>query len=225
MVDPEAVAALEKMGAALRSHQMFEVNAQVSTEDVLANGQKLTYDGAVQIHARRPDRFHVSMKSDVKHREIYYDGKSLTMHSPRQNVHASMAAPPTIMQTIEMARSKYGIDLPLADLFTWGTDPAQAQRLTSGFLVRPETIGGRMCDHYAFRQPGVDWQVWIQQGESPVPCKLLITKTDDPSRPTYSSVMNWTFPVSLADNMFAFTPPAGSQKIEFMQQVAAAGAP
>ncbi len=212
-VDPAAVAALDKMAAALRAHQTFELTADTTNEDVLGSGEKLQYEGKVHIIARRPDRFRVTVVSDTRNREYIYDGRTVTIFSPRQGMYATVAAPPTIRETIQKVRDERGVELPLADLFAWGTDRVSAQKLTSGFLVRPETIEGRSCNHYAFRQPGADWQVWIANDESALPCKIVITNRDDASMPQYTAVLHWDFPTSVAESDFIFDPPSGARQI------------
>jgi hypothetical protein len=32
-------------------------------------------------------------------------------------------------------------------------------------------IGGVECDHLAFRDADVDWQIWIATGDRPYPCR------------------------------------------------------
>jgi hypothetical protein len=220
-VDPDAMAALDKMGAELRSHNNFDVKADITHEDVLGDGQKLQYAGTVEVEARRPDRFKMSVVSDLRDREIYYDGKTVTVFSPRLGYYATVDAPPTIAQTLKVATDKYGIELPLADLFTWGTDPSLAARVKSAFFVRPEHINGQVCNHYAFRQEKVDWQIWIQQDGPALPCKLVITNRVDPSTPQYTSVMHWSFPTTIADDTFTFAPPENAHKIVMATLVAA----
>jgi len=212
-VDMEALAALIRMGLALRSHTAFDLKAEVTNEDVLRSGQKLQYEGTLNIRARRPDRFKVSAVSDLKDRQIFYDGKTVTIFSPRLGMYGTFDAPPTIAQALQTARERYDVQLPLADLFTWGTDDNQFARLTSGFMVRPEHIDGKLCNHYAFRQPEADWQIWIADDESALPCKLVITSTGDSSRPQYSAVLHWSFPETIDEDVFTFKPPADAQRI------------
>ena len=212
-IDPDAMAALDKMGAELRSHNNFDMKAEITREDVLGSGQKLQYAGTVEVEARRPDRFKISAVSDLRDREIYYDGKAVTVFSPRLGYYASFDAPPTIAQTLKVATDKYGVELPLADLFTWGTDPSLAARVQSAFFVRPEHINGQLCNHYAFRQEKVDWQIWIRQDGPALPCKLVITNRADASLPQYTSEMHWSFPTTMADDTFTFAPPANAHKI------------
>jgi hypothetical protein len=213
-VDQDALAALERMGAALRARNIFVLTADITDEDVLNSGEKLQFAGTIEISAKRPDRFKVSIMSDIKDRQIYYDGKQVIVYAPKLGVYGQFTAPATIAQTLRAARDRYDIELPLADLFTWGTDESAASKLTSGFLVRPEHIGGKACDHYAFRQENVDWQIWIAADNTALPCKLVITNTEDNSRPQYTAVLRWNFPNALAEDVFAFKPPsAGANKI------------
>jgi hypothetical protein len=209
-VDQDALAALERMGAALRARNIFVLTADVTDEDVLNSGEKLQFSGTIEIRAKRPDRFKVSIMSDIKDRQIYYDGKQVTVYAPVLGVYGQFTAPATIAQTLRAARDRYDIELPLADLFTWGTDESAASKLTSGFLVRPEHIGGKACDHYAFRQQNVDWQIWIAADDTALPCKLVITNTEDDSRPQYTAVLRWNFPNALTEDVFAFRPPSAN---------------
>lgn len=211
-IDPDAMAALDQMGAALRAHNTLDVKADVTTEDVLGDGEKLLYAGTVEVQAQRPDRFRISTKSDTRNREFYYDGKSVTVYSPRLGLYAAFPAPATIAQTLDKASKEYDVEMPLADLFSWGVDKSLAARVQSAFMVRPEHVGGQICNHYAFRQPRVDWQVWIAKDTS-LPCKIVITDRTDPSMPQYTSVLRWSFPASIGENVFAFAPPSGAHKI------------
>jgi hypothetical protein len=212
-VDPDALAALDRMGTELRSHQVIDVKSDVLTEDVLDSGQKLQYAGTVETQARRPNAFRISMVSDLKDRQIYYDGKTVTIFSPRLGYYASFPAPDTIGKTLVLAKDKFAIEVPLADLFAWGTDKELIARVKSGFFVRDEHVGSQVCNHYAFRNEHVDWQIWIAKDGPALPCKLVITSRDDPAMPQYSAVLHWSFPTSIPDNVFAFAPPASAKKI------------
>ncbi len=213
-VDADALAALDKMGAELRTHQNFDVKSDITMEDVLGSGQKLQYAGTLETIARRPNGFRISMVSDPKNREIYYDGRNVTVFSPRLGYYGSFAAPGTIKATLQKAKDQYGIELPLADLYAWGTDPSLVGRIKAGFFVREDHVGGRACNHYAFRQQRADWQIWIASNGPALPCKLVITNTSDPAQPQYTAVMHWSFPNSIPDSTFAFVPPSNAKKIE-----------
>src|SRR4029453_7800711 len=82
-IDPDAVAALHKMGASLGSLRTFELHADVTQEEVLTSDQKLQFSGTVEVKAQRPNALRMDLKSDRKDRTLYYDGKTATLFSPR----------------------------------------------------------------------------------------------------------------------------------------------
>ena len=211
--DPQTLAALDKMGAALRKLQSFEVRSDTTEERVLTNGQKIQYGGYAEIKAQRPNKLRVDRVNDRQARSLYFDGKTMTIYSPRMGFYGSAPATGTIREAVSAVAEKYNIETPLGDLFAWGEDPALAAKVTSAFYVGAETVGGIACDQYAMRQADVDWQVWIRQKGEALPCKLVITSTDDPSMPQYSAVFTWIPQRAHAASVFTFVPPKGSQKI------------
>jgi len=53
VVEPEALAALNRMGAALRALNAMTLDAQTTNESVLETGQKLQFAGTVHIVAQK----------------------------------------------------------------------------------------------------------------------------------------------------------------------------
>jgi hypothetical protein len=211
--DPAALAALDRMGAALRSHQAVNVHSEVTAEDVLTSGQKLQYGGTVDIVARRPNQIRLTSTMGAAERVLYFDGKNLTLASPTLGYYATVQQPGTIGEMLEVAEDRFGLEVPLADLFAWGTKPSMAAGLTSAMYAGEETIGGQKCDHYAMRQKGLDWQVWIRQGQDALPCKLILTKTTDPAMPQFAAVYTWSDTPPPEGDAYSYTPPPGAKPI------------
>ena len=46
---------------------------------------------------------------------------------------------------------------------------------TQGRYVAMEDVGGVRTHHLAFRGREVDWQIWIEDGDRPLPRRYLIT--------------------------------------------------
>ncbi len=59
------------------------------------------------------------------------------------------------------------IELPVADLFLWGTPRAPLENMTSAMNAGQDVVDNEVCDHYAFRQGNVDWRIWIATGARP----------------------------------------------------------
>jgi hypothetical protein len=212
-VEPEAKAALDRMGTALRKLSGFTLHSDVTKEMVLDDGQKIQTGGTLDFTVMRPNGMKIIMASDRQKREIYYNGKVLTIFSPRLKYYSTVDAPATIGEMVDNAQSKFGLEIPLADFFKFGLDPTITSRIKSGFVVGAETIGGQLCEHFAFRQEDVDWQVWIRKEEPALPCKLIITTTSDASMPQYTAVTTWNAQATPDAATFTFTPPADARKI------------
>jgi hypothetical protein len=144
---------------------------------------------------------------------FFYDGKTFTIFARLVNYYATVPAPPTLAELVDRLADNYNIELPLVDLFYWGTDKSDEKSITAATDVGPSEVDGVTCEHYAFRQPGLDWQIWIQNGEYPLPRKLVLTTLTDEARPQYSTVMNWNLAPSYNDEAFVFVAPPDAQKI------------
>jgi len=212
-VAPEAIAALEDMGKYLRGLKAFAVTSTTLTDEVVGEGIKLQFGGTASLKVRRPDRLQAETVTDRKQRKIYYDGKKITLYGARVKYYATVPAPPTVAETIDILAKKYGVAMPLVDLFYWGTDAAPTEGIKFAAYIGPATVDGAMTDHFVFRQEGIDWQIWIQQGAKPVPRKLVITTTSEPTHPDYIATMRWDLAPKLEDKDFAFKPPSGALRI------------
>jgi hypothetical protein len=215
-VEPDAVQALKDMSAYLSTLATFEVHADTTRDLVAENGQRVQLGGTSDYKVRKPDGFRVDVATDYKQRQFYFDGKHFTVYAPQLNFYATTAAPPTNLQTIKLVEDRFGIDLPMDDLFRWN-DPASGQvaALGSGWYVGPATVDGAPTDHYAFREKDgkTDWEIWIQQGDQPVPRKVVIVDTTDPARPAYTARLSWTINASIPADDFTFHPGPGAKQI------------
>ena len=211
--DPAAIAALERMGAHLRTLTTFGVAGDITSEEVLETGQSISYPGAIDMVVRRPDRLRANLDSSRKRRQYFYDGHTLTVYAPRQGFYTSVDAPPTIQGMLDVASERLNLVLPLSDMFELGVNPALTSRITSGFLVGIEAVDDQTCEHYAFRQPGIDWEIWIAEGDAPLPCMYRITSLEDPSRPDYIVRLTWTLAPVITDDTFTFVAPEGADRI------------
>jgi len=212
-IDPDAMEALNKMGAYLRSLKAFQVESEVTKDDVLDDGEIITDIKTNTLLSVRPNFLRAELKSDNNDIFLFYDGKNFTVYGKLVNYYATVAAPGTTAQLIDTVYNDYGIEIPLVDLFKWGTDESAIKRITSAFDDGPSTVQGITCEHYAFRQEGLDWQIWIQLGDFPLPRKFVIRTVTDDARPAHTSNLVWNLSPSYNEAAFAFDPPAGALRI------------
>jgi hypothetical protein len=214
--DPDAIRALERMGDYLRTLKAFQIKSETNRDEVLDDGQNVEFDGTVDMIVQRPNRLRVEVANDKQQRLYFYNGSDLSVWARRVNYYATVPAPPTIRELVDNLTSKYDIELPLVDLFYW-SDRNSTGDITRAMDLGDSQVGGVTCEHYAFRQDDADWQVWIQQGDYPLPRKLVIRTTTEEARPRFASVMNWNLAPSFNDAAFTFVAPADAHKITMAQ--------
>jgi hypothetical protein len=214
-IDPDVMAVFDKMGVFLRSLPFIHVTAETTTDEVTETGQKVQFGGTVQFHAQRPNRLRVDISADRMKRQLFYDGRTFTQYDTETGFYASFDAPPTTGELIETLERHYAIEVPLVDLLYWGTERFDVEEIRSAVFIGKSSVSDVPCDHFAFRQKDVDWQVWVTPGARPWPLKIVITTTSVPAQPQHSSVLNWDLSTKLVDSAYEFVPPAGSHRIEF----------
>ena len=163
-VDPASIQALKDMGAYLLTLKRFGVSTEVTGENVLADGQKLQHTATADMDVVRPNKIRVLMKSARNERQLTYDGKTLSLHTPAQKYYGTLELEGTLGDVIERLEGQYGMQIPLDDLFRFGTPAAQFDRIESAMNAGQDFVDGDLCDHYAFRSGKVDWQIWIAAG-------------------------------------------------------------
>ncbi len=215
-VDPASIQALKDMGAFLQTLKRFRVSTELTGERVLSDGQKLQHAATADMDVERPNKLRALMHSARSERELVYDGKSVTLYTPAQKYYSTVEFVDTIGGLISRLEEKYGVEIPLSDLFRWGTPAAPLDKIESAMNAGQDFVGNDLCDHYAFRQGKIDWQIWIVAGSKPLPRKLVVTNRADEARPQAVSLIDWNLKPNFKETVFKFTPPKGATKIEIV---------
>jgi hypothetical protein len=214
-LDADAEAALNRMGAALRGMNSFEVRSDATTETVYDGNHKIMSRASTTYSVQMPDRMTVDMQTDTSHRRIYYNGKVMSVVGMKIGKYVTFPVTGTVSQVLERGSSDFGIDFPLQDLFRWGGPSSTVVRPTSGFRVGGSTIDGVAVTQYAFRQPGVDFQIWLEDGVQALPRKLVITDMESPAQPQYVATFTWNRAPTFSADAFTFTPRPGDKLVDF----------
>jgi hypothetical protein len=215
-VDPATIAALKKMGAHLQTLRRFRVTTDLTGERVLADGQKLQHSASAQLDVQRPNKLRARMSSARAERELFYDGKEVALFTPAQPYYAKVPFTGSLDELVDRMQARYGVEMPLSDMFVWGTPAAPLDNIESAMNAGQDFVGDDLCDHYAMRQGTFDWQIWITVGDRPLPRKLVITSRSDEARPQSVSLIEWNLKPGFADSAFTFKPPKGAKAIEML---------
>ncbi|WP_454915412.1 DUF2092 domain-containing protein [Xanthobacter sediminis] len=214
-MDPGAVAALTRMGETLAGLDSFELTARTTIEVALRHGHQVEIGGLVHYWVKRPDRVRIDSETDTVSRQYFFDGKTFTVVAPRQGYFAQTEGKGSIRDTLAFAAQTLDIELPLADLFDWGTPETPLKQFDRGFYVGTAKVDGTAAEHYALIGKDLDLEIWIQQGDVPLPLKIALVDRRAPGSPRFSAVLAWMPDAAIPDAVFAFTPGKDMARIPF----------
>lgn len=209
----QAVDALNRLGAYLRTLKSFRIVADSVTDAVLTTGQNVGFLHRTEMWVQRPNKAKAVITGSRAPRGFVYDGRTFVLFNDTHNYYSKVSAPPTLREVIADADRKYGVQLPLVDLFYWGEQSDDEKALTSALFLGLDKVEGKWCNHYAYQQPGLDWELWIQSGSRPLPCRFVVTDTTQPSRPQHAVNYEWTINPTFDAATFAFHPRPGAHEI------------
>jgi hypothetical protein len=213
--EAEAKALLKAVTDYVAGQKVISFDYDASLEVVTKDDQKLTLASSGNVELARPDKVRATRSGGFADIETVFDGQTLTILGKNMNIYTQVAIPGSIDHLVDELREKYNRPLPAADLLISNSydelmeDVVDVKDLGSG------VIGGKECDHFAFRKKDVDWEMWIAQGNRPYPCRYDIASKIVAGSPEYSiQIHDWKTGGDVASNGFSFTAPAGSRQVD-----------
>jgi hypothetical protein len=220
VVTPEAQAVLDRMTSTLSGLQQFEVTGEITRDEVLSYGYKIQHSEHAKLQVRRPNGMRTEVSGDIKNRTYVYDGKTLVTSAPDANAYATGEAPPTLGELVSNLLDA-GVEMPLIDMLYNGAAGSLTEDVRVGILVGESQVDGVATDHLAFRQPDIDWQLWVEKGGRALPRKIVITTRYAVGDPQYTAVLRWNTAPKFDAKTFVLTPPAGATKIPYTTKLVA----
>jgi hypothetical protein len=212
-LEPAAAAALNRMGYSLRQLKQFEVTSESRLERSFANGPTLEFRQDTRFLVQMPDRMAVDITTDRAHRKVFYDGKAMTIVGMTAGKYLGVPMQGSISDVLTRAYNELGIEFPLQDLFRWGSASAVNETPSEGFRVGDSMVRGQKVGHYAFRMPDVDFQIWMTEGEQPLPLRMVITGRETPGL-RYSTDLIWNLKPAISASSFTFRPRPGDEALD-----------
>ncbi len=201
----------------LKSLEEFRVSAEITYDEIEPTGQKLQYGASVQAAVRRPDRLRTDYYGDQLKRSIWYDGGNLTILDLDDNLFATLKAPTGIDALLDNTVERLGFTIPLSDILYSDPYPLLHRNVAEEFYAGLHVVGGVSSHHLMLSQKDIDWQIWVEATERHLPRKLIITYKNLPGSPQYTILFSeWDLSPQLANDLFIFRPPSGSNRIQFL---------
>ena len=93
----------------------------------------------------------------------------------------------------------------------------------AGFYLGLSKVQGQLCHHLAFRQKEIDWQIWIENGPTPLPRKFLITDKKAKGLQVTALLSQWNTSPQLEESLFTFVVPEKAEKVNLRPVAAPVG--
>lgn len=213
----DARALLLKMGEFLGKTPQLSVTVSAAYDTVQASGQKVEWGERRTLTLSRPDRLRMEVeKSGGARSLVVFDGKVISTFDEAGRVYAQAAQPGSVDDTLVYFVRDLGMRLPLAALFLSRSASELERRVRSVEYVESTGLLGAPAHHLVGRTDSVQFQVWIADGERPLPQRIVLTYPDATGQPQFrADFSTWNLAPAPADALFSFSPPADTSKIPF----------
>jgi hypothetical protein len=212
----DAVASLKRSADFLAAQQNISFRADVAYGVLQSNGQMLEFGGTRDFLMRRPDRLRIeSIDRDGGVTQFFFDGKSILIDMPNEDAYVRIEKPGTYYAAMDYLVDDLGAPAPLEDFTSKNFAEGPVDRIESGFFVQRVMLDDQICEHLAWRTEEVDVQLWVREGEEPVPCRVVITYKKAEGHPEYAADFHdWNFAPEVDDELFTFTPPESAERLQ-----------
>jgi hypothetical protein len=214
-MNPDADEILRSMSKFLAGTKTFSVAADVSLEFMTVDAQKLQLNSRATVLLERPSKFHATRQGRFADTELFYDGSQLTVYGKTLKAYVQQDLAGSIDQAVAALETASGLAMPGADLLFADPYTVLTKGVTSSGYHGLATVGGVKAHHLAFRTPSVDWQIWVQDGDQPLPLKYVVTTKRLAGAPQYSvQLSQWNLKPAVPAGRFKFVAPPGVEKLQ-----------
>jgi len=211
----DAATILKAMADYITGQKNAAISFDSDIEAMTVDLQKIQFTSSGQALLSRPDKVRISRTGGYTDVELVFDGKTATLLGKNTNAFAQVDSPGTVDQLVDKIRD-LNLEIPGADLLLGRVYDALTADVVDAKHIGQGVIDGVECEHLAFRNPEVDWQVWVQTGPRPIPRKYVITSKHAAGAPQYTvRIKEWKTDVPADADQFVFKPPADAKKVEF----------
>ena len=215
--DPRALAALKAMSDRLGTAKSFTVRAENTVPMLGPNLQWISLVGTARVALERPSGLFIARGGDQPPLEIYYDGKTLSLHEPTEKLYAEVPAPATIDATLTGSFGPALAGFPYLAVLLSDPYAALTKDLGGALYVGHSTLDGVKTEHLALRSPGVDWEIWIG-AEDRLPRLVQAKYLDLGKAPTITTQFHdWKLDAQIPAATFKLEKAATARQIEYVK--------
>jgi hypothetical protein len=217
-IDPKAAGILQDMSYYMGSQFEYTYKADMMFDDVLESKQKIQYNAEETVYLKKPDKFYTGYVSDLGGYKLWYDAGQATLLEVPLNDFSLATLPPSVDQALNKLKEEYQFTPALSEFLFIDTYKVMTANVISGAYFGKSKVMGANCHHLVFVEKDIDWQIWIEDGNEPIPRKVVITYKTMPNSPQYIAMLSdWNFKNSFPDSLFSADLPKDAKHIDFMK--------
>lgn len=217
-LDTRAEAVLDAMSDKLAAAKTLRLTATRSSSPGIAKGINAAESARGTIVVRRPNQLAARIKSNKGARSIGFDGNNLTIVDHAAGTHGIVAAPGGIDSAVKAVQATYGVTPPVAELLVNHPKQYLLAGVKTGSHIGNEKINGTECDHLAFEQDGLSWQLWVATSDS-LPRRIFLSYPNGGGGAPLTMTANiekWELDPPVTNANLSVKPPAGSRAVEMI---------
>jgi outer membrane protein assembly factor BamB len=217
-VDPKALDIVKQVCEAYKEAKSLHVDVAADTK-IQEGDEKREIHVAGSIDQERPNRFALRVRhvgDDKAGLDFVSDGNNLFVQALRFKQYTEAEAPKEIAELGSKLQRLGHVNTGMLfqNLLTENPYESLVDSLTAGAYVGEEKVGETKAHHVAFKQPDMNWELWVAAEGKPVVLKAGVSQgSDDVKVATVETYKNWKFGQTPSKDAFAFKPAADVKKV------------
>jgi hypothetical protein len=91
-----------------------------------------------------------------------------------------------------------------------------AENVTPAIVIGPSMVNGVSCEHFAYMEPDINLEIWIENGKKALPLRVAMTYKQVPNFPRFMiEYKDWKLNPKLKEDIFVFKAPVNAKQLIF----------
>lgn len=208
---------LKAMSDYLAAQKAMSFSYQSSVEAVTPDFEKLQFVSSGTASLTRPDKLRVTRTGGFADVDLSFDGSTLTVHGKNLDAYARVEAKGSVDDLLDRLIGA-GLEAPGADLLAADAFDLLMTDVTSAKHVSSAYVDGVECEYLTFRTPEIDWQIWVESGEKPIPRRYVITSKHVGQAPQYTlEISDFKSGAEVASVPYTIDIPSSAKKVDLSE--------
>ena len=216
--DERAMTVLKEMSAYKATLDQAIITGVTYTDARLGAGLMVSNAEEISVSIKRPASLVISSFNGEASSGFYFDNGLFTFFNSGNELYAQAEIPKDIEAALKFVLEELDIEAPLINVIY--------RDAASHFITSDETIiyvqdkarvNGTDCHHLAIRGKEVDVQLWVEEGDRPLPRKIMMTSKWEGGSPRFIAHLDWDTEPEFAPGLFQFKVPDGATKVDFVR--------